>query len=66
MRLTTLIIPAGLSLFAISSVAQDMNGMQGDSMNDGMKAHKMTKKQKMAMMRKQQMMKKQEMMQHNM
>jgi hypothetical protein len=50
-----------------ASNAQDMNGMQGNSMDQGTMAHKtMTKKQRMMMMKKQQMMKKQEMMQHNM
>jgi hypothetical protein len=56
------------SLFAISTgaIAQDMNGMNGNSMGQGTMTHKpMTKKQR-TMMQKQQMMKKRQMMQHNM
>jgi hypothetical protein len=69
MRSTTVVTVVGLVLFAGSTavVAQDMNGMNGNSMGSSTMTHKpMTKKQKMMMMRKQQMMKKQEMMQHNM
>jgi hypothetical protein len=69
MRVSTILTVAGLALFVVSgaSNAQDMNGMQGNSMGQGTMAHKtMTKKHRMMMMKKQQMMKKQEMMQHNM
>jgi hypothetical protein len=69
MRVSTILAIAGLALFAVTgaSNAQDMNGMQGNSMGQGTMAHKtMTKKQRMMMMHKQQMMKKQQMMQHNM
>jgi hypothetical protein len=69
MRVFTILAIAGLDLFAVTgaSNAQDMNGMQGNSMGQGTMAHKtMTKKQRMMMMHKQQMMKKQQMMQHNM
>ena len=69
MRISTILAVAGLTLFVVTgaSNAQDMNGMQGNSMDQGTMAHKtMTKKQRMMMMKKQQMMKKQDMMQHNM
>jgi hypothetical protein len=69
MRAATIFTVAGLTLFAISPgvFAQDMNGMNGNSMGPSTMTHKpMTKKQKMMMMHKQQMMNKQQMMQHNM
>jgi hypothetical protein len=69
MRATTIFTVVGLSLFAVSTTAfaQDMNGMNGNSMGPSSMSHKpMTKKQKMMMMHKQEMMKKQQMMQHNM
>jgi hypothetical protein len=70
MRAATLCTVIGLGLFALttSTFAQDMNGMNGNSMGPSTMAHKpMTKKQKMMMMmQKQQMLKKQQMMQHNM
>jgi hypothetical protein len=68
MRAATLCAIVGLSLFAVSTAAfaQDMNGMNGDSMGQRMTHKSMTKKQKMMMMHKQQMMKKQQMMHHNM
>jgi len=66
MRVSAILIVAGLTLFAASTgaFAQDMNG---NSMGSSTMMHKpMTKKQKMMMMHKQQMIKKQQMMQHNM
>jgi hypothetical protein len=66
MRTATICTAVGLSLFAVSTsaIAQDMNGMNGNSMGPKTMTHKpMTKKQKM-MMQKQQMMKKQQTMQH--
>jgi hypothetical protein len=72
MRVSTILAVAGVTLFAATGVsnAQDMNGMQGNSMGQGMSHKTMTKKQRMMMMKKQQMMKqqmmKQQMMQHNM
>jgi hypothetical protein len=67
MRAATIFTVVGLSLFAVSTgaFAQDMNGMNGNSMGPKTMTHKsMTKKQRM-MMQKQQMMKKQQ-TQHNM
>jgi hypothetical protein len=69
MRVSTIFAITGVALFAVTgaSNAQDMNGMQGNSMGQGTMTHKtMTKKQRMMMMHKQQMMKKQQMMHHNM
>ena len=46
MRVSTILAIAGLALFAVTgaSNAQDMNGMQGNSMGQGTMAHKaMTK-----------------------
>jgi hypothetical protein len=57
-----------LGLFALttSTFAQDINGMNGNSMGPNTMAHKPNQETKMIMMQKQQTMKKQQMMQRNM